>query len=530
MVYVKRRSRLPPDTLIGVFMALTLGLGICLLVAATQAVQHPPDRGGDVREPAHGDRHRSPPPRSSRRRASSLVLCARVQRAPARQPRAPAGQRRRAWTRRSSSTSSWCCSRWPSWSSLKVIGALLVEALVVVPAAAARNLARSTRGYVAWSIACGAGHGRGGDLRLHALPRAHGRRRGAGARGVFLRDARDRRLALRLRCAAARKARPRQGGWGGRVRVVPYPAQAGYGSSMRPASPLVPAHLRLVAAALLGLAALGAVSLASPPAAAQTEEELTRLRQLFTEGRQLEGKGQWAEALKKFEAVAASKMTPQIRFHMALCEENMGRLVSALRGFELAAREAKEMGSAGVDALTPAVEHADAIRPRIAKLEIDVHGKLTTSKILLDDTALAPKDSRGGARRPGPARDRGARRLGQGHLPQGADAAREGRGEGGRHRGRPRRAARAARVRQPAAPDRVAHAGDCRRLREPRRARRLRRVLRAPRRERLRHREPLQSRREHHRAAAPPIRASPARGRRSRSPPIPSSAWASPGP
>ena len=37
--------------------------------------------------------------------------------------------------------------------SLKIIGALLVEALVVVPAAVARNLARSTRGYLAWSVA-----------------------------------------------------------------------------------------------------------------------------------------------------------------------------------------------------------------------------------------------------------------------------------------------------------------------------------------------------------------------------------------
>ena len=36
--------------------------------------------------------------------------------------------------------------------SLKIIGALLVEAMVVVPAAAARNLARSTRGYLVWSI------------------------------------------------------------------------------------------------------------------------------------------------------------------------------------------------------------------------------------------------------------------------------------------------------------------------------------------------------------------------------------------
>jgi zinc transport system permease protein len=33
---MKRRASLPPDTLIGVFLALTLGLGICLLVAATK--------------------------------------------------------------------------------------------------------------------------------------------------------------------------------------------------------------------------------------------------------------------------------------------------------------------------------------------------------------------------------------------------------------------------------------------------------------------------------------------------------------
>ena len=46
--------------------------------------------------------------------------------------------------------------------SLKVIGALLVEAMVVVPAAAARNVARSTRGYLAWSIAIAVVAGLGG--------------------------------------------------------------------------------------------------------------------------------------------------------------------------------------------------------------------------------------------------------------------------------------------------------------------------------------------------------------------------------
>jgi hypothetical protein len=157
--------------------------------------------------------------------------------------------------------------------------------------------------------------------------------------------------------------------------------------SMRSVKHLPLPCVRLVAGLALALAAL-----ASSPAAAQTEDELTHLRQLFTEGRQLEGKGQWADALKRFGEVAATKMTPQVRFHMALCEENLGRLVSALRGFDLAANEAKELGSSGLDAMTPALQHAEAVRARIAKLEIDLHGTLTTSRVTLDDVTLAPKD------------------------------------------------------------------------------------------------------------------------------------------
>ena len=46
--------------------------------------------------------------------------------------------------------------------SLKIIGALLVEALVVVPAAAARNIAGSTRSYLIWSILVAFSAGAGG--------------------------------------------------------------------------------------------------------------------------------------------------------------------------------------------------------------------------------------------------------------------------------------------------------------------------------------------------------------------------------
>jgi zinc transport system permease protein len=36
LVYLKRRATLPTDALVGVFLALTLGLGVCLLVAVTK--------------------------------------------------------------------------------------------------------------------------------------------------------------------------------------------------------------------------------------------------------------------------------------------------------------------------------------------------------------------------------------------------------------------------------------------------------------------------------------------------------------
>jgi hypothetical protein len=152
--------------------------------------------------------------------------------------------------------------------------------------------------------------------------------------------------------------------------------------------PFASPRLRLAAALALG----ALVATAGGPAAAQSDDELAHARQVFIEGRALEGKALWAEALKKFEVVAATKMTPQIRFHIALCEENLGKLVSARKGFDLAAEEAKELGSSGIEVLTPATQHADALRARLARIRIDVSGKLTTSKVVLDDTPLGPKE------------------------------------------------------------------------------------------------------------------------------------------
>ena len=150
MVYAKRRSALPADTLIGVFLALTLGLGLCLLVWVTRQFNvHQVESVlfGSLLTVTDTDlallfvagaavavlllRHYndllldslSTPLAAARRIDSAfleylfaMVLTVAI------------------------------------LVGIKVIGALLVEALVVVPAAAGRNIARNTRSYLIWSV------------------------------------------------------------------------------------------------------------------------------------------------------------------------------------------------------------------------------------------------------------------------------------------------------------------------------------------------------------------------------------------
>jgi zinc transport system permease protein len=160
MVYAKRRSQLPPDTLIGVFLALTLGLGLCLLVAVTRQFNvHQVEAVlfGSLLTVTDTD----------------LVLLVL----------AGAGVVIILLTRYNDllldSLSPHLAKVRGIDSgfleylfavvltiailvSLKVIGALLVEALVVVPAAASRNIARGTRAYLVWSVVVALLAGAGG--------------------------------------------------------------------------------------------------------------------------------------------------------------------------------------------------------------------------------------------------------------------------------------------------------------------------------------------------------------------------------
>ena len=160
MVYVKRHATLPPDTLIGVFHALTLGLGLCLLVVLTRQFNvHQVESVlfGSLLTVTDGD--------------LLLLLIVGL---------LVAGLLIREYNRLLLDSLSPPLARVSGSDSafleyffavlltlsivvsLKIVGALLVEALVVVPAAAARNVAHGTRSYLFWSVAIAFVAGAGG--------------------------------------------------------------------------------------------------------------------------------------------------------------------------------------------------------------------------------------------------------------------------------------------------------------------------------------------------------------------------------
>src|SRR5262249_44944671 len=78
---------------------------------------------------------------------------------------------------------------------------------------------------------------------------------------------------------------------------------------------------------------------AGSAAADPSSAELASARSLFNEARAAEERGDWNEALIKLDAVAKVKLTPQVRFHLGLCQEHLSLLLESLNNLERAASE-----------------------------------------------------------------------------------------------------------------------------------------------------------------------------------------------
>ncbi len=150
---------------------------------------------------------------------------------------------------------------------------------------------------------------------------------------------------------------------------------------------------RRLVSCVVGFSAAVVLAFCAPVVSAEpSEADRAAAKQAFDDGLELERKTDYAAALSKFKKVGEFKMTPHVRFHIALCEEKLGQLVSAMRGFELAAAEAVKMGKDAQVVADKAPERAEALRKRIAAVRVEVKGKVLYSRVLIDGQPLLEKD------------------------------------------------------------------------------------------------------------------------------------------
>jgi hypothetical protein len=132
-------------------------------------------------------------------------------------------------------------------------------------------------------------------------------------------------------------------------------------------------------------AALALLGVSPGPVAAQQESDLTRARSTFQQAVELEQAGNCPAALPLFRQVGQVRMTPQVRFHIALCEAQLGRLVAALGGYELALTDADTVGPGFRDEVEQNIQR---LRQRVPRLKIQRGSGAEAATIELDGVAL----------------------------------------------------------------------------------------------------------------------------------------------
>jgi hypothetical protein len=139
------------------------------------------------------------------------------------------------------------------------------------------------------------------------------------------------------------------------------------------------------ACAIAALVAL-APGVVADDAQAQDQAALAKARQQFQQAIAAQAAGNWAGALSLLREVAAVRMTPQVRYNIALSEENLGQLVAALGNYELAATSAKETNATDVERVVAA--RLEPLRARIPKLVVERTESARLATISVDGVQL----------------------------------------------------------------------------------------------------------------------------------------------
>ncbi len=141
------------------------------------------------------------------------------------------------------------------------------------------------------------------------------------------------------------------------------------------------ARWRRVVLAFFCLSLLATTAFAGP-----SRKELSRARVKFQQGTELEQAGDWSTALTRFREVGQVKMTPQVRYHVALCEEHLGQLAVALGGYKLALQSADEVRARSFKSTVQS--HIKDLSARIPKVVIKRGDGAEAASIELDGVRL----------------------------------------------------------------------------------------------------------------------------------------------
>jgi hypothetical protein len=143
---------------------------------------------------------------------------------------------------------------------------------------------------------------------------------------------------------------------------------------------------RLVAATamLLSIAPATGARADTPP----TDAQLSVARDLFIAAEKDEDADRWADALDKLTRVAAVKLTSGIRYHTALCEEHLGRLLAALRDYKAAANQARAENAS--DVLRLVDKRLNDAADRLPRLVVVVVPSLPDATVLVDGAPIEP--------------------------------------------------------------------------------------------------------------------------------------------
>ncbi len=143
------------------------------------------------------------------------------------------------------------------------------------------------------------------------------------------------------------------------------------------------------AATVLSTTLIVAVASANP-----SDAELKAARKAFARAEQDEDAGRWSDALAKLRDISHVKLTAGVRYHIALCEQNLGQLANALQEYTLA--ETQSRAEDARDVLPLVGKRLEELGARVPRLAVRLVPPRADAILTLDGKVLTAAEAAAG--------------------------------------------------------------------------------------------------------------------------------------